>query len=101
MRFDPRELYSITFYEYGEALFGSCGGQRFRVAREPLKNVHYTPPDQRDPAVILVTVWPEPYSYAAADPSQMISEEFEFSSEGLEAAAQWLGSRVDPGGDHG
>ena len=65
MKIDPKELYSISFYEYGEAYFGSCGGTRYRLAREPLKNVHYTPVDQRDPAVLLATVWPEPYAYGA------------------------------------
>jgi len=94
MKIDPKELYSINFYEYGEAYFGSCGGTRYRLAREPLKNVHYTPVDQRDPAVLLATVWPEPYAYGAADPDTMTSSEFEFSAEGLAAAAKWLNGRI-------
>ena len=73
---------------------GSCGGTRYRLAREPLKNVHYTPVDQRDPAVLLATVWPEPYAYGAADPETMTSSEFEFSAEGLAAAAKWLNGRI-------
>ena len=84
MKIDPKELYSISFYEYGEAYYGSCGGTRYRLAREPLKNVHYTPVDQRDPAVLLATVWPEPYAYGAADPE----------AEGLAAAAEWLNGRI-------
>ena len=94
MKIDPKELYSISFYEYGEAYYGSCGGTRYRLAREPLKNVHYTPVDQRDPAVLLATVWPEPYAYGAADPETMTSSEFEFSAEGLAAAAEWLNGRI-------
>ena len=99
MIIDPKELYSISFYEYGEAYFGSCAGVRYRIAREPLKNVHYTPVDQRDPAVLLATVWPEPYAYGAANPETMRSREFEFSAEGLEAAAQWLNGQVDEIGE--
>ena len=94
MRIEPRELYSINFYEYGEPYFGSCDGTRFRVAMEPLKNVRFTPPDQRDPAVLLATVWPEPYSYGAADPETMISKEFPFSAKGLEEAVIWLNKQV-------
>ena len=99
MKIDPKELYSRGFYEYGEAYFGSCAGVRYRIAREPLKNVHYTPVDQRDPAVLLATVWPEPFAYGTADPETMKSREFEFSAEGLAAAAAWLNGQVDESGE--
>ena len=94
MKIQPHELYSINFYEYGEAYLGSCDGTRYRVAMEPLKNVHYTPPDKRDPAVLRATVWPEPLSYGAADPETMISKEFEFSEKGLEEAVVWLNNQI-------
>lgn len=94
MKIEPHELYSINFYEYGEAYLGSCDGTRYRVAMEPLKNVHYTPPDKRDPAVLRATVWPEPLSYGAADPETMISKEFEFSQKGLEEAVVWLNKQI-------
>ena len=94
MKIEPHELYSINFYEYGEAYLGSCDGTRYRIAMEPLKNVHYTPPDKRDPAVLRATVWPEPLSYGAADPETMISKEFEFSEKGLEEAVVWLNKQI-------
>ena len=94
MSIKPHELYSINFYEYGEAYYGSCDGTRYRVAMDPLKNVHYTPPDKRDPAVLRATVWPEPLSYGAADPETMISKEFEFSEKGLEEAVVWLNNQI-------
>ena len=94
MKIQPHELYSINFYEYGEAYLGSCDGTRYRVAMEPLKNVHFTPPDKRDPAVLRATVWPEPLSYGAADPETMISKEFEFSEKGLEEAVVWLNNQI-------
>ena len=94
MKIQPHELYSINFYEYGEAYLGSCDGTRYRFAMEPLKNVHFTPPDKRDPAVLRATVWPEPLSYGAADPETMISKEFEFSEKGLEEAVVWLNNQI-------
>ncbi|HAB93320.1 MAG TPA: hypothetical protein DCF49_00915 [Lachnospiraceae bacterium] len=97
MKIDPKELYSIGFYEYGEALYGSCGGMRYRVAIDPLKNVHYTPPDKRDPAVLLAKIWPEPFSYGATDPSLIKSREFPFSEKGLEEAVEWLNEQIAPG----
>lgn len=97
MKIDPKELYSIGFYEYGEACYGSCGGMRYRVAIDPLKNVHYTPPDKRDPAVLSAQIWPEPFAYAAADPSLIKSGQFEFSKEGLEKAVEWLNDQISPG----
>ena len=69
------------------------------MAREPLKNVHYTPVDQRDPAVLLASVWPEPYAYGAADPETMKSREFEFSAEGLVAASEWLNGQAEDSGE--
>ena len=94
MKIDPHELYNIDFYEYGEAYYGSCDGTRYRVAMEPLKNVHYTPPEKRDPAVLKATVWPEPVSDGAADPETMISREFPFSAEGLGDAVVWLNNQI-------
>ncbi len=92
MQFDPKDLYSINFYEYGEAYFGSMNGWRYRVARDPLKNVHYTPIDQRGESTLKVTVWPEPYSYFSTSENDKKSRDFEFSAAGLEQAADWLSS---------
>lgn len=95
VKIDPKELYSLNFYEYGEAYYGGCGGMRYRVAREPLENVHYTPVDKRGPGGLLAQAWPEPMSYAAADPSMIRRAEFAFSQEGLEKAVQWLNDQLD------
>ena len=73
-----RELFSLGHYEYGEAFFGSYRGMRYRVAREPLENVHFTPPDKRAPAVIRVSIWPEPYAYAKAPKEQIVTKDFDY-----------------------
>ena len=94
MTIDPGELYGISFYEYGEAYYGSGEGTRFRVAREPLENVHYTPPDKRGEAVLKASVWPEPYSYASTDSALIEDRTFPFSQEGLEAVLNWLNQKI-------
>ena len=47
-----KELFRIEYYEYGEPYFGSDGGMNYRVAREPLENVHFIPPEKRSAGVL-------------------------------------------------
>lgn len=88
------ELFPFVHYEYGEAYYGSCGSLRYRIAREPLENVHFTPPDKRSEAVLRVVAWPGPYGYAATDASRKTVKDFPFSEEGLEEAAVWLDAQT-------
>jgi len=85
-----KSLRPFTYYEYGEAHFGSYRGMRYRVAREPLQQIHFTPPEKRSPATLRVTVWPQPWSYAAVDPSLKTDKDFPFTQDGLLEAAAWL-----------
>lgn len=87
---EAKELYSLLFYEYGEAYLGSADGMRFRLAREPLENVRYTPPEKRGEAHLLAQVWTGPLSYAKTPADEMTGRTFPFSEEGLAAAAAWL-----------
>lgn len=84
------DLFPFVHYEYGEAYFGSSGKMRFRIAREPLKNVHFTPPDKRGDASLLVTTWKGPFGYAATEEEQRTEKLFPFSEEGMQQAADWL-----------
>jgi hypothetical protein len=90
MAIELQDFFNLTHYEYGEAYFGSCKGMRYRLAREPLENVHFTPPEKREPATLMATVWPEPYAYGMTEDSLKTSEHFEISQEGLEAAVAWI-----------
>jgi hypothetical protein len=89
------ELFPFVHYEYGEAYYGSCGSLRYRIAREPLKNVHFTPPDKRGEASLRAVVWPEPYSYAATEDTLKTVRDFPFTQEGMEQAADWLDPSKD------
>lgn len=85
-----KDLFSLTHYEYGEAYYGSDRGMRFRVAREPLANVHFTPVEKRGEASLRVTIWPEPDSYRTAPPEEKTVKDFPVTEEGLAAAVAYL-----------
>lgn len=90
MAIELTSFFPLSHYEYGEAYFGSYKGMRYRLAREPLENVKFTPLDKRGPATLMATVWPEPNSYSHTDDSLKTTENFEVSQEGLEKAVQWI-----------
>ena len=50
------DVLQIGFYEYGQCFTGSDTGMRYRIAREPLENVHFTPMDKRGEAHLKVTI---------------------------------------------
>lgn len=85
-----KDLFSLTHYEYGEAYYGSYHGMRFRIAREPLENVHFTPPDKRGEATLRVVVWPEPKGYKSVPEQEKTIEDFPVTEEGLQQAADYL-----------
>ena len=93
-RIAREDLFPFVHYEYGEAYFGSCGKMRFRIARQPLQNVHYTPPEKRGEASLLVTIWQGPFGYAATEDGQKTDKTFPFSEEGMQQAADWLDERA-------
>lgn len=90
MAISVKDLFSLTHYEYGEAYYGSYRGMRFRVAREPLENVHFTPVDKRGEATLRVVIWPEPEGYYAAPEQAKVVKDFPVSEEGLQAIADYL-----------
>ena len=95
MAIEVSTFFNLMHYEYGEAFFGSYKGMRYRLAREPLENVKFVPIDKREPATLMATVWPEPYSYGVTDKNLMTSEHFEVSQEGLEAAVAWINQQYE------
>ncbi|MBR4831656.1 MAG: hypothetical protein IKZ97_03420 [Butyrivibrio sp.] len=95
MAIELNSFFNLMHYEYGEAFFGSYKGMRYRLAREPLENVKFVPVDQRGPATLMATVWPEPDSYANTDDSLKTTEHFEVSQEGLEKAVEWFNTQYE------
>lgn len=86
------DLYGIKHYLYGEAYYGSDGSMRFRLARDPLKNVIYASEEERmsDSPVLKASVWKGPMSYDNTPEEEITSKEFEFSQDGYTAAVAWL-----------
>lgn len=94
----PAQLFGLGHYEYGEAYFGSFRGTRYRLALEPLRNVHFVAIADRDPGDrLLATVWPEPFSFQDTPEDQKSSESFPVTQEGYEAAVEWINERIAAG----
>jgi hypothetical protein len=89
------DFFNFNHYNYGEAFFGSCHGMRYRLARNPLKNVIFTPVDQRGEATLDATVWPEPYSYGMTADEKKTTRQFPFTEEGFAEAVQWFNDQYE------
>ena len=74
------DLLNIGYYDYGQYFTGSLEGVRFRLGRDPLEKVNFTPKDKRGEAKLKLTVWPEPFDY---------------TGEGLNEAIEFLNNMAD------
>lgn len=85
-------LYGINHYLYGEAYYGSDNGMRFRLAREPLKNVIYASEEERaaDDPRLRAGVWFGKLSYEKTPEDEITVRDFSFDSEGYKEAVVWL-----------
>ncbi|MBR5970276.1 MAG: hypothetical protein IK016_08025 [Lachnospiraceae bacterium] len=83
-------LWGLSHYTYGEAYFGSLGGMRYRVAREPLEHVAYKDPSVQADALLKASVWPEPFAYAKTPAEDILEQSFPFSEEGMDEAVRWM-----------
>ena len=93
------DVYGFSHYLYGEAYLGSFRGKRFRLGREPLKNVFYKPKDQwakdgENEAYLLASLCDEPWCWEKKDPATLKEMKFEFSEEGLSLAVNWLNDEL-------
>ncbi|MBQ9550050.1 MAG: hypothetical protein IJU87_04480 [Lachnospiraceae bacterium] len=96
------DVYSFNHYLYGEPYLGSFEGMRFRLGREPMKNVFFLPKEEQakdgeNEAYFLATVWPEPWCYEKRDPEAAKEERFPFSEEGFDQAVDWIIEQHDSG----
>ncbi len=81
-------MYGYTHYIYGEAYYGSFGGMRYRMAREPLEDVRFAPAEKQQEGQFMVTVWPEPLSYEKTPEDKKKNFYFPFTEQGrLDAIA--------------
>lgn len=85
------DLYPLTYYGYGQEYFGSYRGMRFRIARDPLVAVNLEPEEKRaEGATLVVTIWPEPLSFADTPEEKKVTKVFGYSEEELNKIGPYL-----------
>lgn len=89
------DTFGIKYYEYGQAFFGSYKGMRYRVARDPMVNVAYSPPEAKADGNIMATVWPEPFSYDATSDEDKKTSIFPYTEEGKRQMTAWLNEQYE------
>lgn len=87
------DTFKITFYDYGKPFLGSYNGVNYRLARNPLEDVHSLSEDKRPEATLKATVWPEPFCYDKTEEKLKESKEFPYSTEGKTEAIAWLNEK--------
>ena len=83
------DVLSFQYYEYGQAFTGSYRQICYRIAREPLENVHFVPVDKREPAVLRAELWKGPLSSTKTQEEKLVRD-FPFTEEGKEQAVDWI-----------
>ena len=83
---ERKRLLALDYYKK-EHFSGSDAGRSMRYRIERI-----VPGEDAEP-LFRATVWPEPYSYEATDPSLFITHEEPFSEEGLCAIADWMNTQ--------
>lgn len=76
---ERKDVMPINFIKK-ENFTGSYQGMRYRMEKR----------EKEEETVLTVTVWPEPYCYAATPDEQKQKENFEFSEEGIVNGVAWL-----------
>lgn len=90
-----KDSYGLTWYEHAQPYYGSHRGMRFRIARDPMKDVALAPPDKKGDALFEVIIWPEPFSFEATGEDQKTSRKFPFTVEGKEEMIAWLNEQYE------
>lgn len=89
------DILSLNYYNYGNPFTGSFQGMRYRIIRQKEKK------DEEGntvwPEGLLVTLWPEPFSYEKTEDVLKISRLFPFSEEGKQQAVVWMNESWEAG----
>lgn len=73
-----------------EKFAGSSEGMRFRMEKEITEVSPETEGKTEQKTSLLVTVWPEPFSYEHTPETAKVRKHFSFDEDGIEAGRQWL-----------
>ncbi|MCH5281559.1 MAG: hypothetical protein J1E61_08835 [Lachnospiraceae bacterium] len=92
---ESKDLYLLEHYGYGEAFYGSVGGMRYRVNRNPMVPDRAASKEEMQDVTLIVYIWPGPKNFAKTPKEEMISKEFAYSDEGKEEAAAWISAQYE------
>lgn len=90
------DIFTLRYFDYGEAFTGSSDGIRYRIGREPLENIAFNP-EKKEEGKLRVTVYPEPYSYESTPDEVKAVRDFEHSEEGLNEAIAFINEMIESG----
>ena len=90
MGITDEQTFQLTYYDYGQPYFGTYLGMRYRIAREPLKNVYGKSKEEKEEGRLTAKIWPEPYGYESMKEEEIISADFPYTKEGKTEAIAWL-----------
>ena len=75
-----KEKFHVLNYIKKEEYCGSMDGMRYMLRKK----------EKEEGAALEVVIWPEPFCYAKTEEEKKQHREFEFTSEGVSEAAEWL-----------
>lgn len=75
-----KETFHVLNYVKKEDYTASMEGMRYMLRKK----------SSGEDTVLEVTIWPEPLCYAKTEEDKKQRKEFEFTSDGVSAAADWL-----------
>lgn len=93
MAIERKDIHHFIYFLYGEAYYGSHEGLRYRIGIEPLNNVFFKKPEEREGYGLRAWAWKEPNSFNTAE--DKVYEDFDFSEEGVVKAVEWLNIKYD------
>lgn len=75
-----KEKFNVLNYIKKEEYCGSMDGMRYMLKKK----------EKEDGTNLEVIIWPEPFCYAKTQEEKKQRREFEFTTEGVSQAADWL-----------
>ncbi len=79
-----KEKFHVLNYVRKEEYTGSMDGMRYMLRKK----------EEQD-AKLEVTIWPEPFGYAATPENKKQRKDFVFSEKGLEEAVDWMNNQYE------
>lgn len=93
MAIERKDIHHFNYFLYGEAFYGSHKGLRYRLGTEPLDNIFFKKPEEREGYILKAYAWKEPDNFNTAREKE--NADFPLSEEGICEAIAWLNEKYD------